>query len=243
MDGDDIRLLEQLVLRDECGTHFSRALGREILAPGNHIHAECLADLCHRTADVAETQDTERPPSHVITDRLLPSASAQGGVLGDEIAGTAQDKCPGQFDRRRRRVARMNDLHAPLFCSLEIDRGIPGPRRDDHAEPGQAFDDGTRHRRALPHYADDVERLQALDEGIGAREMVVKYGDGRPRIEHRPVRERKSDALVVVQDGYSEALLLGRHRVPPERWHPLYQAHWTASQWYAVSCRTTCPMA
>jgi hypothetical protein len=76
MDGDDIRLLEQLVLGDECGAHLSRALGREILAPGDHLHTEGVADLCHRAADVAETQDTERPPGQVITDRLLPSAAA-----------------------------------------------------------------------------------------------------------------------------------------------------------------------
>src|ERR1700730_3241870 len=115
----------------------------------------------------------------------------------------------------------MNDLNAALFCSLEINRGIPGPRRDDHAEPGQPLDDGTRHRRAFPHHADDVEWLQALDDGVGVCEMVVKYGDGRPRIQHRPVRERKSDTLVVVQDSYSEALLVGVHRVPPVRCDPL----------------------
>jgi hypothetical protein len=217
MDGDDIRLSEQLILRDECGAHFGRAPGREILAPGDHLHTEGVADLRHRTADVAETQDPERPPGHVITDRLLPSAAAQRRVLGDKIAGTAQNKCPGQFDRRRRGVARMNDLDAPLFCCLEIDRGIPGCRRGDQAEFGQALDDATRHRRALPHHADDVEWLQALDDGVGVREMVVKYIDGRPRIQRRPIRERKSDVLVVVQDGDSELLLLGRHRVPPER--------------------------
>src|SRR4029077_4005290 len=95
MDRDDIRLLEQLVLRDECGAHFSRALGREILAPGDHLHTEGVADPSHRTADVAETQDTERPPGHAITYRLLPSATAQRRVLDDEITGTAQDKRPG----------------------------------------------------------------------------------------------------------------------------------------------------
>src|SRR6202030_610657 len=132
MDGDDIRLLEQLVLRDECGAHFSRALGREILAPGDHLHTEGVANLCHCTADVAETEDTERPPGHVITDRPLPSAATQRRVLSDEI-----------------------------------DRGIPVCRRGDHAELGQALDDAARHRRALPHYADDLEWPQALDDGVG----------------------------------------------------------------------------
>src|SRR5439155_25133768 len=98
MDGDDIRLLEQLVLRDECGAHFSRALGREILAPCDYLHTEGVADPRHRTADIAETQDTERPPGHVITDRLLPSAPAQRRALGNEIAGAAQAQRPGQLD-------------------------------------------------------------------------------------------------------------------------------------------------
>ena len=118
------------------GADFGRPLRRQILAPGDHLHTEGVTNLCHRTADVAETQDTERPPSHVVTDRLLPSAAAQRRVLGNEIAGTAQDKCPSEFDRRRRGVARMNDLHASLFCSLEIDRGVPGRRRGDQAELG-----------------------------------------------------------------------------------------------------------
>ena len=30
--------------------------------------------------------------------------------------------------------------------------------------------------------------------------MVIKYGDGRPFIQHTDLRERKRDLLVVVQD-------------------------------------------
>src|ERR1700730_7598687 len=128
----------------------------------------------------------------------------------------------------------MNDLHAPLFCGLEIDRGIPAPRRGDHAQLGQALDDGTGPRRALPHHADDVEWLQARDEGVGIGEMVVGYGDGRPRIQHGPVREDESDVLEIVKDGDFEALLLGRHRVSPAISSARYQAHWAGSQRYAV---------
>jgi hypothetical protein len=52
-----------------------------------------------------------------------------------------------------------------------------------------------------------------MDEGhygIAVREMVVKFGDGRPRIPALTAR---------------------------------YQIHWAGSQWYAVSFRTTCPIA
>src|ERR1700733_9280109 len=94
-DGDNIRVLEHLMLRDERGADFSRPLGREILAPGDHLHIEGVADLRHRAADVAETYETERPPGHVIADCLLPSAAAQRRVFTDEIAGAGQDKRPG----------------------------------------------------------------------------------------------------------------------------------------------------
>jgi len=38
-------------------------------------------------------------------------------------------------------------------------------------------------------------------DGIGVREMVAKYGDGRPRIRHQPFRERKNEVMPVVQHG------------------------------------------
>ncbi len=133
-------------------------------------------------ADIPETENAQRSPGHVVPYEPLPTAAAQRGVLGNEIAGTAQDKRPSQFDCRRRGVACINDLHTPLFCSFEIDRGILRPGRGDHTKLGQALDDSTHHRRALPHHADDVEWLQALDNGVGVCEMLVKYGDGRPRI-------------------------------------------------------------
>ena len=63
-------------------------------------------------------------------------------------------------------------------------------------------------------YSHDVLRLAEFYESVGFREVVVKDCDGRPRIERRPVRERESDILVVVQDSYSEAFRLGGHRAP-----------------------------
>src|ERR1700687_4375841 len=103
MDRDDIRLLEQLVPRDECGAHFSRALGREILAPGDHLHAEGVADLCPapptlprpRTPSVCPAMssptDCCHPPprSDVFSAtrlRALPRMSAQvSSIVGVEV--------------------------------------------------------------------------------------------------------------------------------------------------------------
>src|SRR4029077_15688977 len=57
-------------------------------------------------------------------------------------------------------------------------------------------------------------------KGSGSATWSLKTVTVAP-IQHRPVRERKSDVLVVVEDGYSKALLFGRHRLPPERCDPL----------------------
>jgi hypothetical protein len=62
------------------------------------------------------------------------------------------------------------------------------------------------------------------------------------RISNRSARERKSDVPVVASDGDCQALLPGRHRAG-EMSSAHDQIHWAASQWYAASRRTTCPMA
>jgi hypothetical protein len=62
------------------------------------------------------------------------------------------------------------------------------------------------------------------------------------RVSNRSIRERKSDVLLVVPDGDSQALLPGRHRAPGEMSSARYQIHGAASQWYAASRRTTCPI-
>jgi hypothetical protein len=62
------------------------------------------------------------------------------------------------------------------------------------------------------------------------------------RVSNRSVRERKSDVLLVVLEGDSQDTCLK----PPhagETSSARYQIHWAASQWYAASRRTTCPIA
>src|ERR1700722_14430380 len=76
MDGEDIRLPKQLFLRDAYSAAFGRALAGEILAPGDHLHAESGADLRPSAADATETQKPEGPSGHVIANCMLPSAAA-----------------------------------------------------------------------------------------------------------------------------------------------------------------------
>ena len=169
MDGDDIGLLKQLVLRDEDGSDFGSALTGEILAPGDRLHAEGQADLRHCAADIAETQKPERPPGHVIADRRCQPPRRSDAFSATRLRALARISAHVSSIVGAEAIAGMNDLHALIFRSLEIDRGVPQRGRGDQAQLGQALDDGARHRRALAHDADDVERLQALDDGLGVR--------------------------------------------------------------------------
>src|SRR6266851_6403906 len=67
-----------------------------------------------------------------------------------------------------------------------------------------------------------VQTLEKTDErcdGVGVRKLVVNTVTVA-RVSNRSVRERKSDVLLVVPDGDSQALVRGRHRAPA-RSHPL----------------------
>ena len=76
-------------------------------------------------------------------------------------------------------------------------------------------------------------------DGVGVREMVVNTVTAA-RASSATVRERKSDVLVVVQHG---APVWKTSRASGEMSSARYQIHWAVSQWYAVSRRTTCPIA
>jgi hypothetical protein len=75
-------------------------------------------------------------------------------------------------------------------------------------------------------------------DGVGVREMVVNTLTVA-RASSATVRERKSDVLVVVYDAPSWKT----SRASGEMSSARYQIHWAVSQWYAVSRRTTCPIA
>ena len=53
VDGEDIRLPEQLILRNEFGARCRGAIGGEILAPRDDPHAEGLTDLSNRRSDIS----------------------------------------------------------------------------------------------------------------------------------------------------------------------------------------------
>lgn len=75
------------------------ALLGEVGAPGGGLHAEGGADPGDLGADPAEADHAEAAPVQIGADGGLPGAAgAQGGVLGDQVAGEAEDEGPGQLD-------------------------------------------------------------------------------------------------------------------------------------------------
>jgi hypothetical protein len=109
----------------------------------------------------------------------------------------------------------VNDRNAAFFRRFDVDRGVAECWRGNETKPRQPLNDGPREGRALPHHADDIERLQPFDHRVRLGQMVVEHSDRRPAVEHGPIRKRKGDVRVVVEDGDFEAFLRGRHRGSP----------------------------
>src|SRR5262245_35257925 len=60
VDRQEVGVPEQVVLRDVFDTDLLAALGREILAPGDALHAERLADAGRPRAELAEAEKAQR---------------------------------------------------------------------------------------------------------------------------------------------------------------------------------------
>jgi hypothetical protein len=73
MDCHDIRLLEEFVLRHQGGARRRGDLRRQVLAPGDDLHAECQTNARHVPADTAETQHAQHPAIDFLADRGLPA--------------------------------------------------------------------------------------------------------------------------------------------------------------------------
>ncbi len=129
VNADDVGLPKKLLLGHQDRVCRSRAFRGKVLAPGDEIHAERLADPSHGTANIAEAEKSQRPAVEVFANGLLPTAAAHSRSLGHEMTGIRQDQGPSQLDRRRRPIAGMDHLDTALRGRRKIDRGIGRARR------------------------------------------------------------------------------------------------------------------
>ena len=60
VNGDEVGLAEQVLLAHVVDAGFLALLRRQVLAPGDHLHAERLGDAGGAGAELAEAEDAER---------------------------------------------------------------------------------------------------------------------------------------------------------------------------------------
>ena len=114
---------EQIVLRDVFDADLLAALGREVLAPGDHLHAERLADAGRARAELAEAEQAERLALDVDAERDLPGlAGLHPGVLPADPAGQLEHQAEGDAGGRIAVAGGAADRDAALrqaFRSIE----------------------------------------------------------------------------------------------------------------------------
>src|SRR5262245_3390465 len=101
MDGDDVGLAEQRVFIDEGRAGGAGDLARQILAPGDHRHAEGEGDPGHLLADITQPDHAEALAPQIYADPRLPAAIADRGGFAGEVARAREDERPGELDGRR----------------------------------------------------------------------------------------------------------------------------------------------
>src|SRR3954469_16314218 len=126
MNREDVGAREELVPGDQDGAGRGGALGGEVLAPGDELHAEGLADGRHAQPEASEAEDRERPAVQGGADRALPAALAHALMLLREMAHAGEDQRPGELRGRVLRVPspRVADDHAALLRSRNIERAV-----------------------------------------------------------------------------------------------------------------------
>jgi hypothetical protein len=105
----------------------------------------------------------------------------------------------------------MGNLDAALSRGGGIDGCVAAAGGTDQLEPGQAFENVFRERRALPHDADDVVREQPLDDGMMVRDVIFIDIDPRALVDGSPVGQTEGDTLVIVQDRHAQRVRLAAH--------------------------------
>lgn len=133
--------------------------------------------------------------------RLPGAALAQGGGLGHDAPGEAEQQRPGQFDGRGGGAGGAADGDAVPPGGLEVDDRIAHAGGHQQFQAGQPGEEAGRERDAFAKGDHDVEVLERGGEFVLGGE-VPGYGDDVDVTgDGRPVGHRRRDLLEVVQNG------------------------------------------
>src|SRR3954453_23066019 len=121
MDRQKVRLPEQVLLRHQRRTAGLGLFFGEVLAPGDQIHADRLADLANLAAELAEAQKPERLAGKLDAERRLPRhALLHPRVLVADLARELEHDADRKLRGRLACSFRAADRDAALGRIFEI---------------------------------------------------------------------------------------------------------------------------
>ena len=173
MDGDEIGLLEQFFFGHQRGAGFLGFFGGEVLAPGDHLHVERVADARDALPELAQADDAERLAVKVDAQCRLPDRAVfQPRVLDAHLAGKLQHQAEGQF--RRRRPERLGAAHrdAAQLSGGDVDGRVAHAAGDDQFEIGQSVDHVLAEQCALAHQAHHRAIFERGDHLVGSAQRL-----------------------------------------------------------------------
>ena len=203
MDRHHVRGGEQFVLAHRAHAQGVCPFRVEVLAPRHDVHAERRTDPSDLRSQTSQTDHAEAVPVEVSTDRRLPAAASDSGVLGRDAAQDRKDESPGQL--RCRRGGRLGSAdHDPLRSRrLHVDGGVDPPRGHEQTQVRQPFQPTGGEGGSLTHRHNHLGAVEDLHQVIvvddGARDEL-DLG-----IEAAPVRELPCHLLIVIENDDAHA--------------------------------------
>ncbi len=217
VDGHDVGRPEQLLLGSGLiDAGLLAALGGEVLAPGDDLHAHRLGDLGHPGAKPAEPDHAERLALDVGAERALPEgAPLHALALLADMAGEFQHQADGDGRGRAADGGGAAGDDAALARRHDVEHPVARAGRDDQAQIGQRLDQFPWKAGPLAREHDHVEAGKRARDLLDAAERPVEHGELDLAGEALPVGHLEGDVLVVVEDRAAMEVLGLWHRIGP----------------------------
>ena len=198
---DEVGLAEQIVLAHIADAGLLAFLRRQVLAPGNHLHAEGLSDGRGAGAELAEAKNAQGHAFEIGADGGLPlGAGVQPRVLVADMAGQFEHQPDGDAGSRTAERAGAADRDAARLGRLGVDRGVAHACGDQEFQVGERVDHSLGKAGALAHGDDDLEPLQGRDNLVRSAEVLVEDFEIDVAFDLRPIGAFEDHVLIVVEN-------------------------------------------
>jgi hypothetical protein len=181
-----------------------RALGRQVLAPGDDLHAEGLRIASHARAEPAQPDDAEALAleHRAAAQALVPAPGAHVALGFCEVTRRGEDQQEAELrgDGAGAPGLGAAHQHAALGAGVQIEARRAQTRERDELELRQPLDERTRKRRALAHQHENLERREFRRRVLHRGKGLVKHRHLDPAPAAAPVGRGEREALVVVKN-------------------------------------------